>query len=346
MRPTGPRPDPQDTEEQSLTRVVVGHWSLEVAPGELITVSNRALVFGRDPSCDVVLQDRTASQRQAIVLPMGPHLELLTLGRNPTLVNGEPVIGRVSLQPGQRLEMPGLTAQVRRIGALSGTPRRWVARTARGAYGLRQLPLSIGGGASDGLQLLDWPEGALTLRTESGLLVFETRAELTHGGRRVPAGAVEVVSPGDVFVRDGVSLTMGRDRIAAPRGATEGVEASGRPVRVRFEFLARGGRLSVDFGLGDGAQVELPELRARLIAALLCPPKGFAPGEYLPDDLLIPAVWSGSAARTRTDVNVLLHHTRKALVRAGLNPARVLSRAQTGGATCFLLASGALVEVV
>jgi len=70
------------------------------------------------------------------------------------------------------------------------------------------------------------------------------------------------------------------------------------------------------------------------------------PGEYLPDDVVIPAVWSGSAARTRTDLNVLLHHTRKALVRAGLNPAQVLSRARTGGATCFLLAPGARVEVV
>ncbi len=79
---------------------------------------------------------------------------------------------------------------------------------------------------------------------------------------------------------------------------------------------------------------------------LLGPPRGYRPGEYLPDEVLIPAVWSGGPFRTRSDLNVLLHHTRKALMKAGLNPNQVLSRAKMGGATCFLLATNARVEVV
>ncbi|GEM_PF-820362 len=345
MRPTGPPADAPDQSELSVTHEIAGSWFLEVGDDEALTVAGRGLVIGRDPSCDLVLTDRTASQRQAVVLPMGPRLEVLALGRNPTLVDGERVQTRAWLTPGQVLEVPGLRLRVGRIGGVSGTRRRWLVRAPEGSYGLRQLPMSLGGGTTDSVQLFGWPPGALHFRLQDGLLVFETGVALQHGSREVPAGAVEVASPGDAFTVAVCTVHLHRERVSQS-GGTELVEASGRPLAARFEFMARGGALTVDYGAGAPIRVELPELRARLVAALLSPPRGYTPGEYLPDDILIPAIWSGNAARTRTDLNVLLHHTRKALVRAGLNPAQVLSRAKTGGSTCFLLAPDAQVEVV
>ena len=100
-------------------------------------------------------------------------------------------------------------------------------------------------------------------------------------------------------------------------------------------------------GFADGAThtVDLAELRANLVAALLTPPRPYKAGELIPDDVLAPAIWPGQQERGRTDLNLLLHRTRKNLLRAGINPSVVLARAKKGGATCFRLSPGAHVVV-
>ncbi len=343
MRPPPPAPGSDKAEVTHIGRGLASWWLLTTA-GEGLRISERGLLIGRAPTCDLVLRDRAASARQAMVLHAGEDLEVLALGRNPTLVNDTPVTGRAVLRPGDHLAVPGAELRVERLGRPEVIRGRWMLSSGTGLFGLRLLPLSIGGSVGDDVRIDGWPPAALILKLDDGLLVFEAGVPLLHGGRAVPEGATEVAGPGDSFTVAGRTLVLRRDAGADPAG-TELMEVSGRPIRVRFEFLARGGRLELDYGMGPPLSVLLPELRARLVAALLQPPRGYAPGEYLPDEIVIPAVWSGNATRTRTDLNVLLHHTRKALQKAGIQPATVLSRARTGGSTCFLLAVDARVEV-
>ena len=68
-------------------------------------------------------------------------------------------------------------------------------------------------------------------------------------------------------------------------------------------------------------------------------------GVFVPDDVLLTSIWPGNANRGRTDLNVLIHRTRKSLMNAGVNPSAVLARARQGRATAFHLAPAAKVEV-
>jgi hypothetical protein len=61
--------------------------------------------------------------------------------------------------------------------------------------------------------------------------------------------------------------------------------------------------------------------------------------------MVIKSIWAGQPGRGRTDLNVLIHRTRKDLLTAGINPAAVLARARKGGATSFRLAKDAAVSV-
>ena len=88
----------------------------------------------------------------------------------------------------------------------------------------------------------------------------------------------------------------------------------------------------------------LPEMRARLIATLLKPPGEYQAGEDIPDEVLIPSIWPGQKIRNRTDLNQLIHRTRKDLVKAGVDPHAVLERVGRVGATRFRLAADATVH--
>ena len=92
------------------------------------------------------------------------------------------------------------------------------------------------------------------------------------------------------------------------------------------------------------ARKEVERSRRDLVAALLQPPPPFAPGGFVPDDVLLPRIWPGRAM-TRVDLNVLIHRTRHDLVRAEIDGATLLDRARGGSATRFRLAVDARVSV-
>ena len=73
------------------------------------------------------------------------------------------------------------------------------------------------------------------------------------------------------------------------------------PTRAIFEFMPNGGRLELHFITETPVRVELSELRARLVAALLSPPGDWGPGEHVPDENLIPAIWPGSRRTHRPE---------------------------------------------
>lgn len=115
------------------------------------------------------------------------------------------------------------------------------------------------------------------------------------------------------------------------------------PSEVHLEFLTRGGRLTVGCR-GVPRVVYLPGRRCDLVAALLKPPPPFAPGEFIPDEVILPRIWPGRSM-SRVNLNVLIHRARHDLVRAAINGAALLDRAVGGSATRFRMARGAQVTV-
>jgi pSer/pThr/pTyr-binding forkhead associated (FHA) protein len=315
--------------------------------GARLRLPSRGLIFGRREDCDVVLEDPRASFHHALVVPTLRGVELIALGRNPTRVDGRRVERQALVRHGQSIELPGALFMVhapfeRRVHR---TNPAWVLTHPDGHnYGIRQLPFSIGGSAEDDMAIEGWPPGVLCFYGVQGGMAVEVNAPVLLNEDELEAGAVEVVDSGDVF-------TVGRSSVKLNDAAPESGEStalrprSPHPVQATFEFLPNGGRLHLTFADGDRMSVQLPELRARLIATLMSPSGGYEAGEYIPDDVLLSSIWPGNAGRGRTDLNVLIHRTRKSLMKAGINPTAVLARARQGRATCLQLAPGAKVEV-
>lgn len=67
---------------------------------------DKPLMIGRDPDCDIVINNRQVSRFHARVMPGKPGVEIEDLGsKNGTLLNGEPLFGKMVLQDGDTLIM-------------------------------------------------------------------------------------------------------------------------------------------------------------------------------------------------------------------------------------------------
>src|SRR5262249_55122917 len=135
-------------------------------------------------------------------------------------------------------------------------------------------------------------------------------------------------------------------RIAhALKVATTAVGAGAElPSRVTIEMLPRGGRVVFTVGARDHA-VYLPDRRFDLVVALLRPPSGHEPGDFISDDLVRTIVWPRKQAVSRPEINMLISRCRRDLVEAGLAGPRLIERAPGGGGTRLQLAANASVEV-
>jgi len=299
----------------------------------------------------VILEDGRASQVHALVLLTLNGPELLVLGKNATHVDGTERRGRLLLHDGAILEVPGGRYRVELVMGSEWAAQGWWLETGSGRrYGLRALPFTVGADATDHLQLASWPAAALRFFAARGAVAVEFGADGVLNDATVPAGTTEILQNWDRISfgddPEGATSLVLRTGGASERPPTVMAGARLGPVWVRFTFLPTGGRLEVD--LADGAGVcalQLSELRARLLAALLAPKGGYSAGDAIPDDQLASAIWPNVPGRGRVDLNVLIHRTRGDLVRAGLNPASILERTRRGGSTRFVLAPGAQVEV-
>lgn len=125
------------------------------APGELPTehvVEDRALVLGRDPSCDIPIPSQYVSRRHCQVEPTSDGWELVDLGgRNPVLINGEPLSGRAPLRPGDKVTIADVTINAEGEMASTGTVVFMPGATAAAPAPPRRAPTSPGGG-SGGIQ--------------------------------------------------------------------------------------------------------------------------------------------------------------------------------------------------
>ncbi len=322
-------------------------WVLHRLPSATpLRLDRWPLLVGRDPSCDVVLDKPEASRRHALISWTSRGLEVLPLGRNRILVNGQEVEGVAFVDEGDTIEFPGAELLVAERPPKKETEGSWVIQHPDGGfYGVRHLPMTLGGGEGDDLFVPDWPETALTLHGAQGLLAVETRVDVIFNKHeRLRAGSIETCETEDCYEIGGSRVYLRQPTLEGQRSSTVVLPAGWLPRKAHFEFLPRGGRLQLEFSGGSPVTVQLSELRSLLVAALLSPQGGYTAGDFVPDEVLIPSIWSGRSVRGRTDVNILVHRTRKNLLAAGVNPA-VLVRAPKGGSTSFRLAPNARVIV-
>ena len=311
--------------------------------GAVVRVPPQGLRLGRLADCDIVLVDPAASQVQAVLSLTAEGLELLALGRNPTRVNGEDTRGRQILVDQDLVEVPGARLRVQFTPGRAA-PTWWVEHPDGHRYAVRRLPWVVGGGLEDDLRVPGWPAGAVQLLSAGDGVAIEFAAPGHLNDEPLPAGAVETPESWDRLTFGTVSVGLRAVEGGRREGSTVIVARDAGVKRAHFVFRPNGAILSVDFGEG-AVLAELPELRARLVAVLLQPPRGYVAGDFLPDEALLRAIWPGAVQRDRVDLNVVIHRTRKDLVRAGLNPALVLERPRQGGAARFVLAPGATVHV-
>ncbi len=325
-------------------------WWLELPDGTRRRVGPAGLLIGRRADCDLVLNDEHASRRHAIVHRTAGGVALVSLGRGSPRTDGS---GNAELADGTRLSFPGLAVTVRASTTVDDADPLWVLRHhGGGIFGVSERGLSIGGGPDDDLRIAGCAPGSALFRVARGQLFLEAGVALGVSARK--AGLVKLV-PGTVHrLSRGNVVHLGRAQISVlVGGATYLGTTIGRggaaaqdmtePPSVRLQFLPRGGRLFVTLG-GEETVVYLAGRRCDLAACLLQPPAPYAPGEPIPDDVLIPRVWPGGT-ETRSAVGVLLHRLRRDLVHAGLDGVALVVRAEGGGATRFAVPSGASVSV-
>jgi hypothetical protein len=303
------------------------------------SVGPSGLLIGRSGVCDLVLANPHVSGRQALIRHTPQGAELISIGRNPTAVGGKKVADRVNLVDGDAIELPGTTLTVH-IDPVDDRPTWMVLDPLGLGHPIRGDQLQIGEGSRADLQAIG---GGVALHPRGKALVADPGAGVSLDGE-------ELMEDVPVEVPAGATLTVGQTDFLIVAEAPAGSDTTRRiatpelPCYAELAFLPTGGKLTLQVG-SETMQLSLSELRARLVAILLGPPSGHTPGDYIPDEVILPAVWPRQPEKTHTDLNLLLHRVRRSLLKAGANPTRVLERAPQGGALRFCLARDAEVKV-
>lgn len=314
-------------------------------------VGPNGVLIGRQGDCDIVATDPAVSRRHALVRVTGEGVELVPLGRAPLDLNGVESDKPRALAHGDILKLPGLELRVEvTIPRPDGNARAsYILERAAppakhvGGFGIAHTPFTLGGGDSDDLIVKGWPAQTLRFHLAQGELfveVCEGTAEVND--TPLTAETLEILIVGDRVTCRGESFT-----IAAAQGrvATTAVGAHTElPTRVVIEMLPRGGRVVFSVGARDHA-VYLADRRFDLVVALLRPPAGYQPGEFIPDDAVRAIVWPRKPSVSRQEINMLISRCRRDLVDVGLAGPRLLERAPGGGGTRLALAANAEVDV-
>jgi len=305
-------------------------------------VGGQGLLIGRDPACDIVVADPAISRRHALIRASIDGVELVPLGRLPVGYNGHPCERAQLLADGDRIEVAGLVFTVKvELPRPGHAPGGFRLVRGRSSFALSHTPFVAGGADTDDLILERWPAGALRFHLAQGELFLEVvTGTATRNGEPIEGDALVALDVGDLVGYGGDTFEIaGGDRAHT----TIVGDADALPSRVLIEMLPRGGRVVFALPGGEHA-VYLADRRLDLIAALVRPPAGYAPGEFIPDDVLRPLVWPRNPNVIRSEINVHITRCRKDLLAAGLAGPRLLQRAPGGGATRLALAPGCTIE--
>jgi hypothetical protein len=304
------------------------------------------LLIGRQRDCDIVAADPALSRRHALIRLTADGVELVPLGKTPIELNGKPCPGARELADADELRLPGLTLTVC-VAAVRPDPQGAaiyrLVRPEGGSFGIVHSPFFIGGDPSDDLIVTAWPAHALRLHAVQGQLFVEVLAgEAGRNRVALSAGALEPLAAGDELAYRGkrfrVETADGYDVTTAVGGARA------LPLAVSIELLPRGGLVRFSFH-GGTRTVHLADRRLDLLIALLRPPAGHQPGDFIPDDVLRQVVWPRNPTVSRPEINTLISRCRRDLLAAGLAGPSLLERAPGGGGTRMQLAPGAAVTM-
>jgi hypothetical protein len=318
---------------------------INVPNGPSRRVGPNGLLIGRKQDCDLVSDDPSVSRRHALVRLTSQGAELVPLGRGPVELNGKKLDKPMPLADGDTLGVPGLVLEVQldaqRPDKTASASWR-LERERGGSFGLVHSPFVIGGDDGDDLIVKRWPDHALRFHVAQGELYVEpTAAKVTRNGSELEVGVMEPLLVADAITFRKETFVVRQ----AARDATTAVASLGDlPSHVSIEMLPRGGRVVLSTAEGDRA-VFLADKRLDLVIALLRPPTGFSPGDFIPDDVVRQIVWPRNPGVTRPEINVLISRCRRDLIEAGLAGARLIERSPGGGGTRFALATGATVVV-
>lgn len=323
-------------------------WWVRLPDGSRRRLSPGGILIGRDPDSDIVLTSPHASRKHAMMYVCGDGPQVVGLGRGSTEIGGQALASVAPVDDGDVIDIPGLrlVVQSEELPPEDAADPTWVVEVIGGnLFGVGPQGVSVGSGASDDVQIEGWPPGAVFLRLVQGRLVLETKTEIALRGEVLSPDSIESLRSGDLLGLGAVQLRVvagGYVGLATTVGMGDSAEAS-YPSVVRLAFMPRGGRLTVNVD-GKEYSTYLSDRRCDLVACLLQPPAPFAPGDAIPEDVVMGRVWP------RRDIGpsafyVLLHRIRRDLVNAGMDGGELIARAPGGGALRFSLRRGAVVEV-
>lgn len=307
--------------------------------GASVRVGSQGLLIGREHGCDILITDPAISRRHALIRVGAEGAELVPLGRVPPLLNGDPCNKIHPLAHGDRLQLADQTFVVELEVPKAGTSGSGYC-LVRGAssFAISHTPFQVGGAPTDDLTIGGWPAGALRFHVAQNELFVEiVEGTATLGGEPIEVGTLEAVDVGDAlgYLDEKLGIAKTSDRAHT----TVAMSIAALPSKVTVELLPRGGR--VVFALPDGDHtVYLADRRLDLVMALLKPPSEYAPGDFIPDDVLRPLVWPRNPNVIRSEINVHITRVRRDLLAAGLPGPRLLQRSPGGGGTRLALAAG------
>jgi pSer/pThr/pTyr-binding forkhead associated (FHA) protein len=303
--------------------------------GVRTSLTAKGVLIGRSGSCTVVLDEPSISRHHVLILPTTDAALVLPLGKKAVELRGEPCATPTTAKHGDVLSVG--KARFEFMLELEPVASPWLLSVGGVRYPIHKPLFTVGGGPQDDLVISSWPPNAVTLHAVNQALHLDT-AEPCEIDGAVARGEGHRLKKGSRFKREGVEVEL----VEAPDG-TETYDEVRVPTEVQLEFVPDGALLRLR--LKGEHTVYLPQKRADLVAALLKPPGGLVPGEWVDDEVLARRIW-GSETATRNQVNVLIHRTRSSLTEAGLDGPTLIERAPGGGATRFRVASARRVTVL
>jgi hypothetical protein len=258
-------------------------------------------------------------------------------------VNGTVIESPVVAQDGDLLGFPGgasVRLELRASEVTTPALQAWLLAVHGRRIGLRHAELVLGGGDDD-VMIECWPPAAakLTWRDDRPYLVpqidgiqragtllaphvaicLEPRDQLTHGGRTIEV-LLETVDP-------------------APTA-----RAAAQVTAISLEQLSTGGLVTITTTRGEHRAL-LAERRFALVHELLAPLAPYAPGQFIPDELIFERVWPRHMSADRGDLNQLVFRLRADLRAAGLTEIELIERNPKGGAVRALVDATVVIQV-
>ena len=320
---------------------------LERGDGSRLQLTSDGLLVGRALSCHVVLADSRVSKYHALIRLSSGGPEVVSLGRNPTRVNSEPRRIATALKGGDVLGFPSEEMRVVVLGSPRPDEPLWLLERPGGYVTcLHDEAMTLGGGVEDQLYIPGWPPGAARVQLILGELLLMVAVEGTLNEEPLSPMEIPTITSKDTlrFGEEAVRFLQQRHDSLETTLTSHQAPQSESLTSVRFRFLPEGGELTLGFGERE-VQLQLSELRGRLLAVLLSPGGEYAAGDYIPDDVVFGGVWPRQEGKGRGDVNLLVYRVRLDLVKAGVNPHKVIERLKRGQATRACVVEGCVIEI-